>query len=108
MKNGLYKVHFQTPLGQGTGVVVVNNGRLSGGDSLMYYSGTYEESGNKFNANVLSAKHSTIPGMQSVFGKDRVNIKLSGSSTESSAVCKGSSPDAPGISFSAELSRLCD
>lgn len=39
MEEGLYKVLFQTQLGQGTGVVTVREGRLRGGDSVMYYTG---------------------------------------------------------------------
>jgi hypothetical protein len=37
MQNGLYAAEFQTPLGNGHGVVMLLNGVLQGGDSMMYY-----------------------------------------------------------------------
>jgi hypothetical protein len=45
MQNGLYWVEFRTPLGSGAGVVVLQDGNLRGGDSSMYYFGTYTETG---------------------------------------------------------------
>jgi hypothetical protein len=41
MQTGLYKVNFKTPLGLGAGVVVLENGMIRGGDSSMFYRGTY-------------------------------------------------------------------
>lgn len=35
MKNGLYKVSFQTQTGGGGGVVVLHDGEVRGGDSLL-------------------------------------------------------------------------
>ncbi len=41
MQNGLYIVRFETPLGQGSGVVVVRDGSIGGGDTGTYYRGSY-------------------------------------------------------------------
>lgn len=106
MKNGLYKVEFQTPLGAGAGVAILTDGAIRGGDSAMYYAGSYQLEGGKFTAKVLSARHSA--GAQSVFGKDRVNIQLSGTATDDSAQCRGTASEAPGISFQAVLKRISD
>ncbi|MCR4376654.1 MAG: hypothetical protein NUV50_00980 [Rhodospirillales bacterium] len=108
MQNGLYKVHFQTPIGTGAGVVVLHDGKISGGDTSMYYTGTYEEDGSKFTATVLSAKHTDYPGFTSVFGVDRANIHLTGTSNGNSVSTQGHAQEAPEIIFEAKLARICD
>jgi hypothetical protein len=106
MKEGLYSVRFQTPMGAGAGVVFLQGGKLRGGDSAMWYTGQYTDSAGRFTASVAVARHSA--GMPSVFGVDRVSISLAGTSTETSAQTNGSAPQAPGVSFSANLSWLSD
>lgn len=103
MKNGLYAAEFKTPMGAGFGVVTLLNGQLTGGDSSMYYIGTYSLSGDKFTAEVKTGKHHHVPGINSVFGKDVVNIKLSGTVHGDTMQATGTAPEAPGISFSATL-----
>ena len=108
MRNGLYKVAFATQGGSGAGVVVLDNGAVRGGDSMMFYVGRYVVEGGEFSATVLADTHSTVPGMGSVFGVNKVNIALKGKVGEDTATLQGSSPDAPGVSFQAELTRLSD
>jgi len=108
MEDGLYKVTFATPMGEGYGVVVLKGGELRGGDSMMYYVGTYSENGGDFSASVDVNVHSQVAGMVSVFGPgvNRVHLDLSGKSLGSGATAKGSSPQAPGVGFSATLAKL--
>lgn len=108
MQDGLYKATFKTPIGEGYGVVTLSGGTLRGGDSMMYYVGTYSENGGQFTASVGVDKHSNVPGMISTFGpgNNRVHIDISGQSTDDSATAKGSSPQAPGVGFSLVLTRL--
>jgi hypothetical protein len=106
MQNGLYKVAFKTPIGSGAGVVVIQNGSIRGGDSSMFYSGTYVERGAEFTATVVSKKHTSVVGIDSVFGKDTVTIALKGSSTDNSALLTGVAREAPGVSFEAKLTRV--
>lgn len=108
MKNGLYCVSFQTPLGSGAGVVVLRDGKVQGGDSGLYYDGTYAVDGDKFSADLRTDRHDRNTGMVSVFGTDRVTIRLEGTWAGDQATVKGSSPQAPGVSFSATLRRLAD
>ena len=42
LKDGTYAAWFKTPLGQGTGIVHLANGRLWGRDGVMTYDGTCE------------------------------------------------------------------
>jgi len=67
----LYKVEFGTPLGSGTGVVVIEGGKLRGGDSSMYYVGSFAISGDQISASVATNRHTSVPGVQPVFGRDR-------------------------------------
>src|SRR5580700_7465704 len=108
MKEGLYQINFKTPGGgPGAGVIVLENGTIRGGDSMLFYRGTFSESGDKFTAHVVTGKHTTIPGMNSVFGRDIVTITLSGTtSADSKAIIKGSAKEVPNVSFDATLSFI--
>ena len=108
VRDGLYKVSFETPLGTGDGVVVLEGGKLLGGDSMMYYVGTYSQDGNKFSAEIATNRHSHSQGMQPVFGQDRVNITLQGVTQGDSAQMTGTAAETPGVSFQASLTRLGD
>lgn len=106
MDDGLYKVAFQTPRGEGTGVVVIAGPTLQGGDSMMAYTGWIDRKGEEFTADVGVKAHSQVPGMESVFGVNDVTIHLKGSFNDNVAVCTGSSPQAPGVAFQATLTKL--
>jgi hypothetical protein len=106
ISEGLYKVTFQTPLGAGYGVLVFAGGRLQGGDSMMYYVGSYQEQGNRFSADVTVNQHSSVQGMESVLGVSQATIRIEGNSSGDNVVADGTSPQAPGVPFQAILSRL--
>ena|ERR1700690_2670181 len=108
MKNGLYKVSFKTPLGQGNGVVVINNGSIKGGDSMMYYTGTFQLDGNQFTANIHVGKHSDAPGMSSVFGLNDVDVQLQGTATDTSATIQGSAAGVPLVTLQAQLTLIIE
>jgi hypothetical protein len=108
MQNGLYKVSFRTPIGAGDGVVYLRDGQLWGGDSSMYYRGSYVVAGDQFSAQVTSDIHSRPAGMESVFGVDHAQISLSGRHTGTAATLSGSSTQAPGVGLTATMSRLAD
>lgn len=108
MRDGLYKVQFQTPLGAGSGVVHLMGGKLWGGDAGLFYIGTYTEHGSDFVANVATDRHTQYPGIVSVFGKDRVHISLSGKTNGDAGQMKGTAVESPGITFQAAFSRIAD
>ena len=68
LANGSYSAWFRTPLGEGTGIVVLRDGSVSGGDTVIAYSGSYRQDGNDFSADIAIKRHS--PGQLSVFGID--------------------------------------
>jgi hypothetical protein len=106
LTDGLYSVKFQTPLGAGGGVVVLAGGKLRGGDSAIVYSGTYSQNGDDFSAKVATSRH--LQGLPSVFGKDNVNIVLSGNSSDTTATCTGNAAEVPGATLQTILTRISD
>ncbi|WP_417681613.1 hypothetical protein [Roseibium sp.] len=108
MRNGLYSVHFQTQAGVGTGVIYARDGKIWGGDAGLYYTGTYDVDGDNMTATVVTNRHTQIGNIVSVFGIDKVTINLVGQSNGDSIACKGTSPQAPGVNFTANLTRLSD
>lgn len=109
VKDGLFKVQFQTPLGMGYGVIYLSNGRIHGGDSTVFYTGTFSQGDGNFTANVKIDTHTNLPGHSTVFGRPNAQITLNGKVTsETAATCQGSSPQAPGVNFQASISRLSD
>lgn len=108
MRDGLYKVAFQTQLGSGAGVIHLIGGRVWGGDAGLYYVGTFTQDGDRFTATVRTDKHTADPTIQSVFGIDRANIMLSGNTSGDSGQLTGTAAEAPGVTFRATLTRLAD
>ncbi|MCR6498428.1 hypothetical protein MUO32_05230 [Shinella sp. CPCC 101442] len=108
MRNGLYRVHFTTPLGMGAGVVHAVDGEMWGGDAGIYYRGTYSVAGDTLKATVTTGRHTNLGNIVSVFGKDQVTINIVGQIQGDSVKAKGSSPEAPGLSFGADLAFVCD
>jgi hypothetical protein len=103
MKNGLYAAEFQTPLGSGSGVVMLLNGVLQGGDTMMYYLGSYTIEGSSFKAEVKTGAHAHPPGMSSVFGRDQVTIDLSGTFAGDILTANGKAAEVPNVTFKVKL-----
>lgn len=74
LKDGIYAAWYKTPLGQGTGIAHVADGKIWGGDSIMSYSGTCEVDGDRFSAIVTLKRHTE--GHATVFGADDITLSL--------------------------------
>lgn len=106
LSDGLYRVSFQTPLGIGFGVAVLNGGKFSGGDSGMYYLGEYTIENGVISAEILVDQHSSMHGMESVLGTSRATLKLVGKVSDEGARFTGEAKEAPGLAFRASLTRI--
>ncbi len=106
MIEGLFKATYGTPLGQGVAVVTLREGVIQGGDPALYYTGTYKDDGAKFTATFKTARHTAIPGIANVFGKDNVTVNVAGLIQGDNVNGSGSSPDAPGMTFQFGLAKL--
>lgn len=77
MYDGLWTVEFASTMRLGTGVIVLNNGRLLGGDAGYYYSGRYRVNGNNVQGNIDVIRYDTRS--ISVFGDlDQFSLSFSG------------------------------
>jgi hypothetical protein len=106
LRNGSYSVWFKTPKAGGTGIVVLNDGKLIGGDTVLAYTGTYFQNGYSFLASVKTRRHA--PGQPSVFGIDDLDLTLIGKSTPTTASCTGTARQAPDLTFVATLVPMAD
>jgi hypothetical protein len=106
LENGKYSAWFRTPLGEGTGVVTLNDGKVTGGDTVIAYTGSYNQVGDEFTAEISTKRHTS--GQLSVFGIDNVELTLTGKSVGITATCSGRSRQAPGMAFEATLIRMTD
>jgi len=101
LKDGKYAAWFRTSRGEGTGIVHLANGKISGGDSIFTYGGSYEIDEDRFTATLTTRRHSAGP--PTVFGIDEVEVTLTGTFNGRMASCSGTAEQAPGVVFEATL-----
>jgi hypothetical protein len=101
IRDGEYAVWFRTPRGEGTGIVYLANGRISGRDCAFIYGGIYEINEDRFTATLTTKRYAEGP--TTVFGVDEVEVKLTGIYKGHTAVCSGTAEQAPGVQFEATL-----
>jgi hypothetical protein len=107
MKNGLYSIHVKLLDGRaekGSGVVVVRDGQILGGDAYLYYTGSYSVKQNIFRGELFVQCHSSSADDNPLFG-----IALSGTFTDTTAEMTGTAlVGKTGQIFSATLRKLAD
>lgn len=101
LREGKYAAWFRTPRGQGTGVVHLAEGRISGSDSFFTYGGSYRIDEQRFTAILTTRRYAEGP--PTVFGPDEVEVELSGVCSGAMATCSGTAREAPGVMFEATL-----
>lgn len=104
LADGIYSVHFETPIGERSGVVVVTGEKMRGGDATFAYLGTIKPTANGFSAETETRRHSE--GRASVFNMEPVHIHLVGKSDGANAVCTGTAAEVPGLIFKAVLNFI--
>jgi hypothetical protein len=104
IQNGEYSAWYKTPRGQGTGIIRLANGKITGGDSALSYSGWYEVEQDRFTATLSTRRYAA--GQVSLFGVDEVELRIVGISSGTIARCTGSAAQAPGLPFQATLIRV--
>lgn len=102
MRDGKYAAWFRTPRGQGTGIVHLAEGRISGRDSFITYGGSYQfDDDQRFTAILTTRRHAEGP--PTVFGPDEVEVSLSGVCSGAMATCSGTAREAPDVTFEVTL-----
>src|SRR4029079_13319523 len=61
-----------------TGVMLLNNGRIVGGDAFFYYLGSYSSSNGRWKGQMINQEHTPARGEDPVFGGHEIGIGFSG------------------------------
>jgi hypothetical protein len=86
--NGLYSIHLRVLDGVDgglTGVMLLSDGRILGGDASFYYVGTYTSENGRWKGQILNQEHTPAKG-DAVFGGHEVGIGFSGTCDEEGAL----------------------
>jgi hypothetical protein len=106
MHEGFYAIAFQVGDAVGHGVLHLNEGRLRGGDSILYYLGNYTLDGDNITAEIKTDAHGKIPGVRALFGIDVIHITLKGLFTGDECKLTGVAREAPTVKFVATLRKI--
>lgn len=92
VNDGLYSLTIEmTGIKQGraTGIAVLQGGRILGGDSFFYYSGSYSFSRGKWRGEMIVHQHTEAPGLNLVFGGREVSCGFTGTYSAGTADIDG-------------------
>ncbi|MCS3763137.1 hypothetical protein [Bradyrhizobium centrosematis] len=81
ISDGLYSIHLKILDGiQGglTGVMLLNEGRILGGDAFFYYLGSYSSSYGRWRGHMVNQEHTPARGEDPVFGGHEIGIGFAG------------------------------
>lgn len=87
--NGLYSIHVRMLDGVAgglTGVMLLNQGRILGGDASFYYLGSYTAENGRWKGQILNQEHTADRGENPIFGGHEVGIGFSGTYDDKGAL----------------------
>ncbi|WP_445221922.1 GrlR family regulatory protein [Bradyrhizobium sp. Pa8] len=90
--NGLYAIHLRTLDGVDaglSGVMLLMDGRILGGDAFFYYLGSYSSEEGRWKGEIVNQEHTPSKGENPVFGGGEVGIGFSGTCTAESGELEG-------------------
>lgn len=110
--NGLYSIHIRMLDGidgGNTGVMVLHNGLIRGGDGFFDYLGSYTSANGRWKGELVNHEHTPSQGERPVFGGYEVGIGFSGTYSDDGAVGEATAlAGKRSIRFSAVLKKLAD
>ena len=80
--NGLYSIHIEMKeggRGHATGIIVLLDGKIAGGDSHFYYTGSYTADHGKWRGELVTNQHARSAGQLPLFGGREVTCGFTGS-----------------------------
>jgi|SRR5882724_2158136 len=111
MFNGLWSAAFQASTGgSGSGVAVLKDGKVLGGDAQFTYVGTFKASqdGNA-EADIRCQQHHQVPGQQPVFGPlTDFRLVLKGKASGGNITLSGHIAEQPQATIKMELRKRAD
>jgi hypothetical protein len=90
--NGLYSVQTEmTEGGRGhaTGVIVLLDGKIAGGDSYFYFTGSYSAKNGKWRGELTTNQHTKSAGVLPLFGGREVTCGFTGTYSAEAAEANG-------------------
>jgi len=110
--NGLYSIHIRMLdgiNGGNTGVMVLHDGRIRGGDAFFDYIGAYTSANGRWKGELVNHEHTPSQGERPVFGGYEVGIGFSGTYSDNGAVAEATAlAGKRSIRFSAILRKLAE
>jgi hypothetical protein len=90
--NGLYSAHIRVLDGVDaglSGVMLLINGRILGGDAFFYYLGSYSSADGRWKGEIVNQEHTPAKGENRIFGGHKVGIGFSGACEADGAELEG-------------------
>lgn len=111
ISNGLCSIHLKIldglPGGL-TGVMLLNDGRILGGDAFFYYLGSYSSSNGRWRGHMVNQEHTPARGEDPVFGGHEIGIGFAGTCDAQGGVVEGTAfAGKRSIRFEARLKLIC-
>ncbi len=110
--NGLYSIHIRMLDGidaGNTGVMMLHNGRIRGGDGYFGYVGSYTSANGRWKGELVNSEHTPSHGERPVFGGYEVGIGFSGTYTDEGAAAEATAlAGKRSVRFSAVLSKFAE
>jgi hypothetical protein len=112
ISNGLYSIHIRMLDGidgGNTGVMMLYDGRIRGGDGYFDYVGSYTGANGRWKGELVNHEHTPSQGERPVFGGHEVGIGFSGTYTDEGAAAEATAlVGKRSIRFSAVLKKLAE
>jgi hypothetical protein len=112
IRNGLYSIHIRMLDGidgGNTGVMILHDGLIRGGDGFFAYLGSYSSRNGKWKGELVNCEHTPSKGERPVFGGYEVGIGFSGTYTDEGAIGEATAlVGKRSIRFSAVLKWLAE
>jgi hypothetical protein len=110
MKNGLYALRVEAldgVQGTNTGVMMLRDGIIRGGDSLSYYVGSYSFADGRWTGELVNRGHAPDGTVRPILGRRDVGIGFSGTYADGTAEADARTrAGEQSIHFKAELKML--
>jgi hypothetical protein len=110
--NGLYSIHIRMLDGidgGNTGVMVLHDGRIHGGDAFFDYVGSYSSADGRWKGELVNHEHTPNQGERPVFGGYEVGIGFSGTYTDKGAEAEATAlAGKRSIRFRAMMKKFAD
>ena len=107
VKNGLYSIRIEMKnggRGRATGVIVLLDGKILGGDTHFYYAGSYTFKNGKWRGELVTHQHAEALGMSLLFGGREVACGFTGTYSDGEAEVDGTAlVGKTSVSFHAKL-----